>query len=421
MPQLDKYLVTLGVQGQNIVLATMDKIRKKGGDLSKKKQVVKMTAARGATGGATEPIAGKKAVPSEEKSRATTDKFSTGAGKKAVPSEEKSRATTDKFSTGVKTFDQSATDLNRREEQSGKKFSKAADNLKDGAKNFASAASTLDPVSTVSSVTSAIGTSLSGISVLGVSLGRLPEGIAHIANSTLSMAKNSVDMAKQATAAFYQLTTRNAAAEHYGKDISTGPMSRNERAMFIDAVSGSMGRIQQPLADELNKLVGKKDTRSLARVGAGDWESTGTDKGWMLGQLSSSFQGLPPSIKQKLQASLLKNNSDEIQNMAPGQVGAQKNAATWANMEEDQTARLAAKAPQAIGLAANLNSMQVTLYDTGLKFAGTVNTTISTLNDLANTIPRVKAALNDLVASPNLTNVRRAVSAFSGETPRAGK
>ena len=400
MPQLDKYLVTLGVQGQNIVLATMDKIRKKGGDLSKKKQVVKMTAARGATGGATEPIAGKKAVPSEEKSRATTDKFS----------------------TGVKTFDKSATDLNRREEQSGKKFSKAADNLKDGAKNFASAASTLDPVSTISSVTSAMGTSLSGISVLSVSLGRLPEGIAHIANSTLSMAKNSVDMAKQATAAFYQLTTRNAAAEHYGKDISTGPMSRNERAMFIDAVSGSMGRIQQPLADELNKLVGKKDTRSLARVGAGDWESTGTDKGWMLGQLSSSFQGLPPSIKQKLQASLLKNNSDEIQNMAPGQEEAQKNAAWFADTEETQTGKLASRNLGDVqGMTANFNKMQLTLYDTGLKFAGTINTTINTLNSLADTIPKVKAALDSLVKSPSLSNVKNVMSAVSGDTPRAGK
>ena len=188
-----------------------------------------------------------------------------------------------------------------------------------GAQTIASSASGLDPTSLISGMTSALGTSLSGISVLGVSLGRIPEGIAAISNSMLSMAKNSVDMAKQSTAAYHALATRNAAAEHYGGRVTeNSPMSRNERAVFIDAVSGSMGKIQAPLAEQINRLVGSKDTRALARAAAGDWESTGTDKGWMLGQVSSGFQGLPPSIKQKLQASLLKNFSGEIQSMTEG-------------------------------------------------------------------------------------------------------
>lgn len=37
MPQLDNYLVTLGVKGQNVVLSQMDKIRKTGKALSKVK------------------------------------------------------------------------------------------------------------------------------------------------------------------------------------------------------------------------------------------------------------------------------------------------------------------------------------------------------------------------------------------------
>ena len=38
---LDSYLVSLGVKGQNVVLSTMDKIRKKGEKLSKIKNIIK--------------------------------------------------------------------------------------------------------------------------------------------------------------------------------------------------------------------------------------------------------------------------------------------------------------------------------------------------------------------------------------------
>lgn len=399
MPQLDNYLVTLGVRGQNLVLAQMDKIRKKGGDLTKKKKTVTLSA--------------KSETPVEDK---------TAPGKPGVKPDRPAPApgsTTKRRGVGAPGGVPGPEPLLS---EPVKKFSKATDKFSAGTRSFASAASTLDPAATISSVTSAIGTSLSGISVLGVSLGRLPEGIAAIANSTLSMAKNSIDMAKQATAAFHQLTTRNAAAAFYGEKVAKGPMSRNERAMFIDAVSGSMGRIQKPLADEINKLINKKDTRSLARVGAGDWESTGTDKGWMLGQIANSFQGLPPTIKQKLQASLLKTYSGEIQNMARGQRGAQRGAAWFADTEEDQTARIYAGSTGAVkGMVTKFNTMQTTLFNTGIKFAGAINTTISTLNDLAHTIPKVKAALDDLAKNPSLAGVKKAMTAVSGATPRAGK
>lgn len=363
MPQLDNYLVSLGMKGQNVVLSTLDKIRKKSGELTKKKKIVTLSA----------NFAAEKAAAKKELAEAggTTAGFMSPPGEKP-----------------------------------DKKFSKAVDKFSGGAKDIASAASSLDPTATISSITSALGTTLSGISVFGVSLGRLPEGVAAIANSTLSMAKNSIDMAKQSTAAYHQLATRNAAAEHYGGMVDAGPMSRNERAMFIDAVSNSMGRIGKPLAEELNKLIGNKDTRALARAGAGDWESTGTDKGWLLGQVSSSFQGLPPSIKQKLQAALLKNYSSEIQGMMPGQVEAQGQAAKWADMEESQTAQMAKEAPQALPMAKRLNEMQMVLYKTGVGFADSIDTTITKLKGLGEEIPRLTTAIKNFIDNPSFKSAR---------------
>lgn len=384
MPQLDNYLVTLGLKGQNIVLSTMDKIRKKGADLTKKKTVT--------ISAKTVPAKGAKAAPGKPEEMGPEKPIPIPGKPLPVPGKP--------IPTPVP-------------DEGNKRFTRAAEKFGDGVKNFASAASTLDPVATISSVTSALGTSLSGISVLGVSLGRLPEGIAAIANSTLSMAKNSIDMAKQAAAGYHQLMTRNAAASYYGGAVTEkSPLSRNERAMFIDMVSGSMGKIQKPLADEINKLIGKKDTRALARAGAGDWESTGTDKGWMLGQISNSFQGLPPSMKQKLQASLLKNYSGEIQEMVPGQEKAQRSAATWANMEEDQTARLAAKAPQALGMASKFNDMQITLYNTGISFAATIDKTINKLSGLVVEIPKLTSALKNAVSDPSMKNAKALVDSM---------
>jgi hypothetical protein len=381
MPQLDNYLVTMGVKGQNVVLSQMEKIRKTGKSISKSKTVVDLVAK-----------AGKGAAAQ-------------GSPEKIVQQE---KAENEKVK---KTHKQESEE----EKKTTSKFRETAGKFGDGVKNFASAASTLDPTATISSVTSALGTSLSGISILGVSLGRLPEGIAAIASSTLSMAKNSVDMAKQATAAFYALTTRNAAAEHYGGQVGgQGQLSHNERAMFIDAVSGSMGKIQAPLAAEINKLIGKKDTRALARVGAGDWESTGTDKGWMIGQMMSGVQGLPPSIKQKIQASMLARNAGEIQDMAPGQAGTQYNAGVLANKEEDQTERLYKKSLGAggatdknlLGMIDSMNNMQAGLYTAGLFFAKEVDKTVEALKTLPQKITDFGAALDKLIAKPTMKNVQ---------------
>jgi len=109
-----------------------------------------------------------------------------------------------------------------------------------------------------------------------------------------------------------------------------------------------MGKVQRPLADAINKLLAGADnfnTQALARVASGNWASTGTDEGWMLQQLSDAFQGLPPSIAQKFQASLLtKYGADMIQktNEKIGESAAQQANAAWQNRDEEQIAAISA-------------------------------------------------------------------------------
>ena len=356
MPGLDSYLVTLGVKGQDVVLSTMDKIRKKGGALSKKKSVVNFAAD-------TKQKAIIPAIPSKE---TTKDGQVSKREKKADKNEEQAGKTAQKFGGAVQ--------------------------------KFAQAASSLDPVSTVQSVTSSIGTMFSGISILGVSLGRVPEGLAALANSTLSMAKSSVDMAKQSTLAYQQLSERNASTSRYGGEVrNSGQLSRNEMSMFVNAVSGSMGIIQKPLAAEINKLLETKDTRALAQVSAGDWESTGTDKGWMLQQIASGAQGLPPSIKQRILASLLSQNADQIQGYAPGQKEVQSRAAGYANLEEDQTKAIYERSDYTEVMAASksFNTLQANMFDAGMKMTSAINAAAAAAEKLPQTISDTKKAIRN--------------------------
>ncbi len=71
-------------------------------------------------------------------------------------------------------------------------------------------------VSVVQSGISSIGKSFSNINVLGTSLGTLPEGVANIINSMVSMASGAVNLAKSSAATQYGLSNRNATTQHYG-------------------------------------------------------------------------------------------------------------------------------------------------------------------------------------------------------------
>ena len=126
MPQLDNYLVSLGLKGQNVVLSVMDKIQKKGKDLTKKKTTVPLAV---------------KTVPDKDKKTAPEEKPEPGKRSPGKPSEKPA------FVPGPSFSDQ---------EKTNKRFGAAVDKFQGGARDIASAASSLDPAATVSSITSAI-------------------------------------------------------------------------------------------------------------------------------------------------------------------------------------------------------------------------------------------------------------------------
>jgi len=316
MPQLDNYLVTLGLKGQNVVLSVMDKIQKKGKDLTKKKTTVPLAVKT--KGGKTAPLAvktkgGKTAPEKTPPDKKSLPGKSERQAKPGVP-REKSSPEKDPPDDGTRKFTNSV-----------KKFGRHTD-------RFANAASSLSPSSLIQAIASTL-------PYLG---------------AAAAAAGGALESAKSSTAGAYELSKRNSAVAHYGgnliggrSSLGRGFLSNSEHALFVSAVSSSMGKIDKTLADALNKLINEKDTRALARAAAGDWESTGTDKGWMASQIMSGTEGLPPSIRQKLSAAMLKNFGSEIQDATPEQKTRQERAAYYENAQETQITRLADTAASA--------------------------------------------------------------------------
>lgn len=374
---LEEFFVSIGVKGQNVVLKNIDKVKKEANNLSKLKPMLDM--GKGNIAKAMTSIKSMAGITGQILSAATN------------PEQEKiykfEKDNTNKFNNGVKKFGNAAKDI-------------------------ATSASNFDPLNVVKAATTGIGESLSGISILGNTLGNLPKGISDVLNSMTDMASGALRMAKESAAGAYNLKTRNATTAYYegreynGKDfigdkLNQSGMSRIENAQLVMEIASSFGRIQKPMMTVLNKLVENKDTAALGRVASGNWESTGTDKGWILQQIANQTAGLPPSIKQAIQSSLLENNSDLIQRKTKGQKSAQSINAGFVNRAEDQTEAMfqatKMKNDTFQKMDSNLNAMQIQLVDTGVKFAGAIVKATNALAALPETIRKVQSGIDSVM------------------------
>jgi hypothetical protein len=330
MPQLDKYLVTLEAKGQDLVLSQMDKIQKKGHSISKTKTVADLVAKTGKGAGKGTSA---KAI-GQEKEKRTPEK---------IVEQEKESAKTSK---GLKALAKDLTDGGKKVKQftkdtnaSAKEQEKASKDKKDselkkikegasqGVSNVGHGMASLNPASLIHGLAS-----IPGLIPHTGTAGKVIGGAATLSTTA---GVGAMEIAKNAVARSSELYQRNATTSNYGGDrITQGNMSNNEKAAFVTTIAGSLGKIQKPMADALNNLSGRKDTGALAQVGAGNWRSTGTDKGFFLQKLSDSFGDLPPSIAQKFQSKLLENYGGEIQESTASQRKTQgRNAAFEASGE----------------------------------------------------------------------------------------
>lgn len=353
---LEEYFVSLGIKGQNVVLKNIKDIKKQATDLSKGKTSVNLK-------GKGVGVVGNNIIPPQQS---------------PAPWEQ------------------------RGERKNNKKFLENINKFASGSKEFVKGVAHFDPVAavqqTISSTGSALGAMAKTIPVIGDYIKDLPNGVADITNTFVGMGAGALQMAKESTAGQYAISNRNETMRYYGGGgIGQGGMSRAQHSELIMTISGSFGKIQKPLQETVNKLVESKNTEALSRVSGGNWASTGTDKGWFLQQISNETSGLPPSIAQAIQNSMLKSNADLIQEKGE-EKGAQRLNATFQNQAEDRTTALYKKAAESeaslTSLNKSINKMQASMFDAGLGMATQIDKASGKIKELVESFDKMKKAVN---------------------------
>jgi hypothetical protein len=357
---LEEYFVSLGIKGQNVALKNIKDVKKQATDLTKNKAVLNFGKGIAGKTGSTAPTP-------EQKNEQTPEQKN-----------EEERKNNKKFSENIN------------------KFVRGAGVVAGAMKTFATSAASLDPVATMQGMTNAMSKVAGGWEILGFSAGKTVEGLGELMNAGVGMASGAVNSAKQSAAATYGITQRDVTTAYYGgmgikqtdKD-GNYIMSRQEHSDLAMTIAGSYGKIQKPMVELLNTLVETKDTAALGRVASGNWASTGTDKGWFLQQIANETQGLPPSIAQAIQKSLLENNKDLIQNKKEGNYTeeGQRANAMWRNSDEDLQKNLYAVSVASedtlknlINLNKSFNNITANLVSSGSSLAAVVNTMASAVN-----------------------------------------
>lgn len=160
-------------------------------------------------------------------------------------------------------------------------------------------------------------------------------------------------------------------------DSSSG-WTPTDKTQFIQTVAGQFGKIQTPLANVLNDFIGKgKNVEQLTQVASGNWSALGTDEGAILQSITNSFAGALPSVKQELQASLMKSYGDKVESEASETKAARAASARWARQDERHDLRISDMAGRMgdtlYKLDQSLKEVQVKLIGGAEKLAVAVN------------------------------------------------
>jgi hypothetical protein len=367
MPQLDNYLVTLGMKGQQIVLATMDNIRKKGKELTKKKTTINLAAK--ASSGSGKAVPGSEKIPGRPTIPTTPH-----------PQQEKSDKKQEKS-------DKKQEESDKKQEKSDKQGKKTADKISGAMQNFAHSSAGLDPIEFTKGVTLAAGRGLSGMSIMGNSAGNIPELVATLMTTALSHVTGALESGKQATAATYAQQQRNMTVSHYGggnvqAEAAAAGMSNSEYSSMMMRVIGSNGKLDTSLKSMVTELAKTKDVTQLGNVASGNFESVGTNKGWMMQQIMDSIGNVPPEIRQNLMKALLPQIEGDI--MGNEGQGARGRAAGYANEAEAQNEKLYNVSDYKTMSAANkaINEAQVTMVTAANEMAKGIYTLIKNVENL---------------------------------------
>lgn len=296
-----------------------------------------------------------------------------------------------------------ALSLKRKESFENNRLIRGARNAGRALEELGRGAAGLDPTSFLTGVAQAAAATAGGIPILS----GLSDAAAKTASLAVQAASGAVQAAKASMAVVVDTQEKKGIIEQFGagfispkSGVGKGgeALSLSEKANLIESVFGRFGKMQQPLADSINRLFAgvnnRIDPKQFTQVAAGNFTALGTDKGFFFQKISDAFSGLPPSVAQKAQSQLLNRLAPEdfAKDRAENE---RRNAAFFDTAERTQQERIfnayAQNADKIIELNNSLNSLQVQLISTGAALTGVVNEYAASVVKVIGAFPSVRA------------------------------
>ena len=385
---LDKFFVSLGIKGQDVVLKNINKIKKEATGLSKIKANIDM-----GKGNISKSIS---SMASGGKSYKSISDIISKTGKNNTANNPTNPANNPESPTS------------KKEEKNIDKFAKGAGIIGRGATDFLKASTTFDPVAVVQhAITTGgkvFGAAAAAIPAIGAYLKDLPPAIAEATNASISMGVGALEMAKQAASGQWGLQQRNSTVDYYGggdvnSEAKNAGVSRNEYATLMMKVASSNGQLDKSLKEMIIGLAKTKDTEQLGNVASGNFASTGTTKGWMMQQVMDSLGNVPPEIRQAMTKSLLPQISGEM--MGRENQGAQKINAVYAAQGEEKisgeygASTKSGTAEKLEALNEAINNVTITMFHSGVGMAESITGAAKKIDDFTKALKKAKEDIDN--------------------------
>jgi hypothetical protein len=242
----------------------------------------------------------------------------------------------------------------KKEDDSKKKESDAYKDVANSAKGAAAGLATLSAGSALKGVTGL----LAAIPVVGVGVSKAAEGIITAAESFRSNVENATKInfdtvqSQSRIGGLIQGSKGGNFTDRVDLDI-------NSQRALAESLGEKFGIVQKPMQDAIKELFKSKDGKSVdaqqaAQLAQGQFSALGTDKGFFLQKIQDQLNGLPPSLKQAMTSSLLKNVGKEEQ-MTETSTGARQAVTDFDNEQRARAADIAT--PDAIKNALEITGM----------------------------------------------------------------
>lgn len=439
-------LVKFGVKDQNVVLSTINKIKKAKADIAKKTDV---------------GFFAKERYGQRYGAAASASKFGIGQGAQAL------KSAILNLGKDTRSAEQKKIDDYKKEQFENSKLVRGAREAGNQLLAVGRAAASLDPVQFIQGMLTAAGTAATAIPFLG----NVAKGAAEAAGISVGAAGGAVGSAKQNIPAALELEKRYATSNRYGgnlfkskDDLANERIARanveakyapkiakaqaaddlankyapaiekalkpiyekrkqdtsflerrantagdvrsdlerefltsstkaggsagwtpTDKAQLIASLASAYGKVQEPLATAINGLITQgKNVEQLTQVASGNWGALGTDKGAIFQQISDSFAGALPSVKQRLQAALLTQYGGELESEKGSDLARRRaTASSWEQQGERHTREIANLAQK---MGTTLLQLDENLHRVSLNLIGGAQKLAAAVNDAANLI-----------------------------------